>query len=262
MATPTLKARRVVVAPPITPTRFGLSTVAQVRDDVDEHWLNGVVWHSPACQPLGVTTDQCVTGVKPAAKTPVGCVDLTEADAFTVYAYDLRSTAGRTEQEALDWVRALLEAGEWAAVEAHVGAAVIAAATAAGGAAVIAAATPAVALGSVEAQIGQFDQQGIIHVDRLSATLLAAENLLVRDGQRLTTVLGTPVSVGAYPAAAAGKMHVLGTGQTVVYRSGVASYAAIDHAINDWSVLAERSFLVGFDCDAVVATSPIPGVTP
>lgn len=252
----TTVARRLVDAPPVTAARFGLSTVAQVRDDADEHWANGVEWQSFACLPLGVTMDGCISGEVHPPKVPLGCPAIQQADAVTVYAYDLRSAGGRSGDEAARWAADALAAGEWAALEAYFGAMLSAVPG-------FAAATPAQALGHVEAEVGFLGQQGAIYLDRMSATVLAAEALIVRDGARLTTVLGTPVSVGSYsPASTAGTVTVLGSGAPFVYRSPVFTSEAFDLSVNDWSVIAERTFLVGYDCDAAVATAPIPGVTP
>lgn len=83
--------------------------------------------------------------------------------------------------------------------------------------------------------------------------------LVLKDGNRLVTPMGSVWSFGAYPAGS-----VIVTGQTTVWRAPeVQVHDAFDRISNERLLVAERAYAVGFDCfagraefDPLEVTSP------
>src|SRR6187549_202534 len=69
--------------------------------------------------------------------------------------------------------------------------------------------------------------------------------LVLKDGNRLVTPMGSIWSFGAYPAGS-----VIITGQTNVWRAQVQTYGAFDRVTNERLLVAERAYAVSFDCFA------------
>jgi hypothetical protein len=254
-----LLAPTLITAPAWVPYRFGLASILSFPAEAD-HWRMGVEWQSPACgQAAQVTTDECITGVAATPKTPFLCPGVQQAAPFTVYAYDDLPTVGTTAEEQRAWARAVLDAGEWPAVEQYVAAALEAEIGATPASDLGAGASPADALGMIEDALAlAYGGQGAVLTSRRGATILFAAGALRLEGSRLVTALGTPVAALAHPVAAPGSFPIYGTGALFGWRSDVDVIEAVNTATNRWSLVAERTYLVGWDCGAVKVQSPVP----
>lgn len=242
-----------VAAPPVVPHPFGLFSVVPPISPAESGWLSGTAWESWACIDPNVTTDTCVDGGDaPDPKTFDGCRTSETFKAFTAYVGVQRS--GGAIGVATEMATNALNMAEEFAVERELWAAML---TAAG--ALPAATDPVVALGQVEKGLAVgYRGTGIIHMDRVTATLLS-DNLVQR-GSQLITTLGTPVVVGAgYDTGDDEPGAIIGTGNIAVRRSVVSIHQAWNMAINDDLAVAERTFVVGWDCFIIGRAATIPG---
>lgn len=98
-----------------------------------------------------------------------------------------------------------------------------------------------------------------IHAPVEVAAFAFESGLVLRDGNRMVTPMGSIWSFGAYPSGS-----VIITGQTTVWRAPeIQVYNAFDQVTNEVLVVAERAYAVGFDClagraefDPLEVTSP------
>lgn len=120
---------------------------------------------------------------------------------------------------------------------------------------------PDAALGALEGALADCyrGQQGVIHVPVSALAQLASLNLIERRGAQLQTVAGNlVVAGGGYPgtspagaAPAAGSVWLYATGRAFYYRSAVRALPlaqSFDRARNTARLLAERTYLAGWDC--------------
>lgn len=283
-----MPAPRNHVAPPtFTPLPFGLLTTLgpQVRTPGDSRWQNGVQFES-VCAAGDTTYDDClvVTGAG-APPPPAGPKSATAAlvrrgaNPFTVYAeidcsavgfwdrsQELAETAlGEVEEFQVE--RALWTglAGGVVGVLPHLAAnaAIVdgditlqTAATTVSGAAVF---DVVEGIGELERALAEcFHGVGVIHVPRSLAPALADANLLVRDGFRYLTPNGNLVVLGSgYTGSSpsgistGGSDWVYATGPLFIYRSGVEitpPVSTLNRNNNDVAVIAERTYVIGWDC--------------
>jgi hypothetical protein len=257
-------ARRIVAEPDFTDYRFGLSSVLTLRPDTD-HWHQGVTWLSSSCGDAHITAWDCAYPLDPPAGAKTfdpDCLPVGNAAPFVVYTTAADAVADMAPAARRDFLVQQLERSEWPTIEnalmteLAVQADVIAPLTSA-----------ALALGMVEEQIAQrYGGEGVIWTSRLGATLLAENGHLVRSGSRLETVLGTPVVAGRYDvdaidvAAPAGPLlppaafHIFGTGALLGYRGPINVQDAIDRRVNRYASVAERTYVIGWDCQPVQAS--------
>lgn len=253
-----------VQAPPRTPTPFGLFSVAQPQPLSSDHAAAGVWWQSDTCDAglLSITDDPCLSGDEVEALVPDdrACLVVTEAAPFTVYAWDEASMIDRLDDEspALDRLHAgeqiTVEAWLWDQLTADV--------------------TPGAAtdLGEAVARLEAVARQSygavpVLHVPTYAAALLVAEWLPDdNDGPVLRTPLGTPVVVGTgygptiTTTAAPATVTLFVTGPVVVRRGeAVAHNTPGDLAVNDTQQIAERTYVVGWDCLAAGITVTLNG---
>ncbi len=242
-----------VPAPQPVAYRFGLFSVATPVPDAESTWEGfGMRWVSSACVLPEITYDPCVVdGVLPLADNgPVACAT-SEFDTFTVYQRAIGSLRNRADDEAR--VRAQLLEVEQHAVENQLWADMGVAVTE-----VAVASSLLLGLAVVEQDlVDRYPATGVIHMSRFTATML--NEVLVREGNRLTTPLGTPVVAGggygpvsgAVPTTAA----IYGTGPLVL-RRGQAQADTIDpdREANSATAFAYRTYAVGWDCTAVGVT--------
>jgi hypothetical protein len=274
--------------PSPVPLPYGLLEVASVpSDNGDPHWQRGIAWQSP-CVTGASTYDECliVTGSgsapAPAAKAESVDLSLRGATAFTVYArFDCSpvGTAGEREELAEQALAASQGwqveravwtgtaggqdvvfprlAGDTAAVYTQGASSVLLQSPVVTGNST---ATDAVAgLGILEGLLADCHAGvGVIHVPQRALPTLWP--LLKAQGGRLKTLGGNDVAVGAgYPGsgpdgedAASGEAWLYGTGPVFAYRGERLSIReprdALDRANNTLSLLAERSFAVGWGC--------------
>lgn len=92
----------------------------------------------------------------------------------------------------------------------------------------------------------QYGYQAYIHAPVEVAAFAAEAGLVLPDGNRKVTPLGSVWVFGAYPSGS-----VIVTGQTTVWRApGIQVYSGFDQATNEMFLVAERAYSVGFDCFA------------
>lgn len=125
---------------------------------------------------------------------------------------------------------------------------------------VVSGGNPAVALGSLEQALTDcYRGQGVVHAPLAAVATLYGNRLIERQGARLVTAAGTPVVAGGgYPgtspagaAPAAGTTWLYATGRPFYRRSPARSWPLRDsfnRAENTVAMLAERTYLLGWDC--------------
>lgn len=248
-----------VSAPAVVPYRYGIFSVATPRvaqldgAGVDDHWRLGVVWESEACGEASITYNSCIEPETPALITDRVC-RLLEYPAFTVYAYNTDSIPGKTLVEHEQNAVARLLNGEQKAVEGQLWSQLLAAdpvptdMTAFPG---------WLGLGYVEQAIAEtYGSEGVIHMNRYAAAALALH--LKVEGGMTRTLLGTPVVVGGgydpLPSPINSTALIFGSGPLAIWRGDIDTREnAIDKALNDVSIVAQRDYVVGWDCFAVGA---------
>jgi hypothetical protein len=121
--------------------------------------------------------------------------------------------------------------------------------------------TPTYALAVAEQAIGEaYPGTGIIHMSRQAATVLW-ENLVVSGG-RMQTLQGTPVVIGAgYDNANTlpdPTTSLFATGPVILYRGDVDTREqAINKAHNEVSYVAQRDYVIGWDCYAIQVSTTL-----
>lgn len=239
-----------VEAPPVVPRPYGLFSVVSPADG-GERWRVGVGMQTHNCMEAGVWNDVCIDGATapqaPKEVTDWLC-DVTVFDPFTVYM--LTSRTGVDVDVADPELRAAFEAAEQRAVEARLWAQLQAVATDLG-------AQPSYAytLAVIEGNLAtHYNGLGVIHMTPFAATALV--DYLAPEGNRqFTKANGTPVVVGAgYGDPDTPTVEIAGTGALFVRRGEIEALNAWDLSVNDINALAERTYLVGWDCYAARST--------
>jgi len=258
-----MSIRHLVPAPIAIPRRFGLFSQAEIRtaqigaNGVDEHWRLGVQWQTQNCAATKVTTSDClVDGVNESdsgtPKDPDGYCEVREFLPFTVYAYNDDDIPGATLAQHESNAIARLVNDEQRSVEEHVWAEIL---TEAGAPVDLTAFTAKQGLGALEAEWADTHGiQPVVHLNVNAATVLG--DCLYREGARYFTYSGSPVIIGGgYYQATSDEAIIAITGPVVLYRSEINTQAnAVARATNQVSIIAERDYVVGWDCDALAAT--------
>jgi hypothetical protein len=246
-----LSTWQLVEAPAVVPHPFGLFSVAEPRLTTDEHWRLGVQWQSQGCIEDYITYGQCISGGETSLTSNSACV-VKQYEPFTVYAYNTDAIPGHSLAEHRDQTVQRLINGEQLAAERKLWADMIAGAD---GTIDASAYTPTYALAVAEQAIAEaYPGTGIIHMSRQAATVLW-ENLMVSGG-RMQTLIGTPVVVGAGYDNASGNpiatSDLFATGPVILYRGDVDTREqAINKAHNEVSYVAQRDYVLGWDCYAI-----------
>jgi hypothetical protein len=264
----------------------------------DRHWKNGVIHQPDACEPALSTLNPCpaVTGLgKSPSATGIGT---NGASPFTIYAWIDCGPVAQAPAEADRRVRAALDRGAPRAVElvfwtgsvSTTGAPEISPHLAADSevldvgdrATVQLAASPVTtgsttvdvveAIGLLEEGLGDcYGGVGVIHVPRTALAHLAAEGLIERDGSQLKTIGGNLIAAGAgYPGTgpsgadpAVGHEWFYATGAVDMYEGNIvmtSSYAeAVDRANNSLVLIAERTYVLTWDCCLFAANVRLGG---
>jgi hypothetical protein len=283
-----MAARQLVELPAaFTPLPYGLWDTVQHPTAGGAHWQQGITWVERC--PTGDTTyDECLavtgTGAPPEPPAKTANVEQTTRGAlpFTVYAEFECSPVGLGEAEstasdALARVeQAQVEAAFWTgsaggqpvvfphlAADSEVLDGDVVLQTVASP--VITGADVVHALGVLEQELADcYAGQGLIHVPRTVLPTLAAWNLIAeRDGRLYTTagnlvVAGTGYT-GSGPngaAPAAGTAWIYATGAAWGYRSD--PYVSrlrdsLDRSSNTLRMIAERTYVLGFECCLLAA---------
>lgn len=241
---------QLVEAPPVVPLPFGIFSVAEPRLTTDDHWKVGVQWQSQACTSTSSGVGVC-EALEPAPLfTPTDYCSVSQFDPFFVYAYNTDPVVGHTlEEHQANTVQRLI-ASEQRSAETALWNQLV---TASGALVNLAGFEPGVALGYLEQILAiNYGGQGVIHMSRMTATLLW-EYLQVQGG-KLVTKVGTPVVAGAgYDALTnpPDKFIMYVSGPVVLYRGEVDVRAnAVDKANNQVSIVAQRDYVLGWDCSS------------
>lgn len=283
-----MAARQLIELPAaFTPLPHGLWDTVQHPAANGPHWQQGITWVERC--PTGDTTyDECLsvtgTGAPPEPPAKTANVDQSYRGAlpFTVYAEFECSPVGIPEAEsiasdALDRVeQQQVETAFWTGVAG--GQPVVFPHLAAdtevldGDIVLQPVATIAVTGADVAHALGELEQeladcyagQGLIHVPRSALPTLAAWDLAVERDGRLYTPGGNLIVVGdGYTGTApdgttpaAGTTWIYATGMAWGYRSDVYVSRlrdSLDRTSNTIRMLAERTYLIGFECCLLAA---------
>lgn len=253
---------RYIAPPGITGHRYGIFSVATMPNDT-ERWQLGVEYEPLEGRIADLRPAECVDDYTPTI-TPPTVPDPVDGIPFVVVGgYNCKATS-RPPEEAEERARLSLIGGEERAVEEALMTASVSNGPAFPGATLINAGN-AVSITEAFSQMERlsavnYHSSGVIHLPRSLASYAGDLGLLMRDGQRLETILGTGVAAGAgYDAAnqspsgveAAGRQRWIYLTQSVTIRRGEIflqpdpeSY--IDKANNDYVILAQRDYLVTF----------------
>lgn len=272
---------------PFTAPTFDLLSTATQLDLADAHWRMGITWE-PLCPESSGTYDPCTAIVDnagtveqapaPPAKTATTEWQTRAATAFTAYSRIDCSPVGQWDQLSETNQQALLRsearfvetafwtgvAGGQTVVFPHLAADTV---VEDGGdllqpAATVVNATPqeiAVGLAMLEDAIRDcYPGVATIHMPIRLAAIAAEHHLLeVRSG-RMFTPIGSKVVIGDYPGTApdgtvtAGASWMYATGEVFYARERTPTRFSIaemfDRAVNTVEVLAERTYVIGWDC--------------
>ncbi|KXP00900.1 hypothetical protein [Tsukamurella pseudospumae] len=264
MTTPTpVRPLLYVPAPSVTPTRFGLLSVADLTPPEDAaHFQFGVEWKANARgDAVRLAAAECMTD-EPARQFDEG-LDFPHALAVTLYTGFTCKTVGLDEDSVQAEAEARLTAGEGAALERTIWAAATPSLT-----------VDATDLGTVPditAAVGAlethayraFAGRGILHAPRALGAVAAGAQLTVRQSNALATPLDTAWSFGDYPQP----NRIAVSGPITVRRSGVKVHPmqwadGIDLTTNEVFVLAQRTVVVAFDPGGAVITIDSTDPTP
>lgn len=245
---------QLVEAPPVVPLPYGIFSVAEPRLTTDDHWRLGVQWQSQACSTTKVTTAPCVEPER-LPLSPDDYCSVSQYDPFTVYAYNNDDVIGHTMDEDVANTIQRLVATEQRSVEEVLWSMLVAGAVSTTALPTV---SSGVALGYLEQILAQnYGGQGIIHMSRLVATHLW--EFLEVQGGKLVTKLGTPVVAGAgYEniVAPATDYTMFASGPVVLYRGDIDTRQnALDRATNQASIIAQRDYVLGWDCVAYGVTA-------
>lgn len=270
-----------VPAPPVTRPRFGLLSTATILPLPDNpHWQMGVSWEGVKCGPAQITNglicdDEPVTPFNVPKNTDRG-VPLYTGSPFVVYGDYECGVIGRPLREAQERAVANLMAGESRAVERafQLGEAGNAP-TLVGSAVDITPGIGGVSIVEAFALLEQYayaEMPGLptLHMTPYLATYAGNERLLhakrMDDGEwgLFTSALGTPVVVGGgYAEAGPGNESpsspgtdgrwIYVTSEVYVWRgepwlTPPQVVDGVDHTMNNVTVLAERTYVVGMEC--------------
>ena len=236
-----------VAAPTVPPRPFGLFSVVTPTSPPDPHWSAGISWTSVSCIDANAWVDECITGTvqNPTSKVLSRCDDefLGQYKPITAYVA-LQRSAMVKDVEVM--AASALTLGEQAAVEAGLWALLV-----------IAAGVPSTGGNAIEA-LAQVEQAlaenyhglGVIHMTPATAIRIGTGHLIASGG-KLTTLLGTPVSVGAGYAKASNS--IIGSGVLNAFRSTTDTFTSFDRSVNDQVTLVERTYVVGWDCFVTAA---------
>lgn len=246
---------RMIVDPPEPRgLRYGLFVATNGPNDLEAHGAAGGVTYTPvSCGQAHYYDAAC--GGTGGSKVFDDNDEIIKANPFTVYASVRCGSAGITSAELETKVRRRLANGEQTIAEYGMGLVLAAGATP-----VLPADTT---MTGVVAELEQwlygisganYGNVGYLHASPRMAAYAAEENLIVRDGPLLKTPMGTIwIFGGGY--ADTGTIYV--SGQVTVWRSPNVSVSppsqVLNLTTNEYRVVAEREFVVSYDCVAASA---------
>ncbi|MFC1410402.1 hypothetical protein ACEZCY_14165 [Streptacidiphilus sp. N1-12] len=260
---------RYVEPQPVAPAAGGLFSVATMLPMEDAHAENGVMWEPLTCAEAQAGGDPCVAERDPLA-VDEGVPEV-EATPFIIYGGYNCKLVGHTVADVRNRAQQALYLGEQRATERALWTgdqgnrprlADPTAVILGPGSLLADAVSPEVGLALLEAYLGSgTGGVGMVHLTRDVATLLWRGQMLTTSGTRTTTRLGTLVAAGGgYPGtgpdgsdAPAGTAWAYATSPVVVRRSEVymnpdTPEQALNKTTNNLEILAERTYVVGWDC--------------
>lgn len=271
-------APTVIEAPTRSVAPYGLFSTFSFRESGDGRWQAGVVWEALACGPASGIGDPSCDPETPTVGLPKGDAepaDAGEASPFTVYFKEKCDPVGRVavaqdrantslllkEQMRVEqalWTGDLGNTPNLQTVESTVGDS-----------------SPAAVLAAITLGLRRdYGGLGTIHVGLIGAAVLEDADLLKRDGDRVRTIYGDAVSIGAgylevdggplLGAADAGNVWIIASPPVFGYRSEVFTSSErtgdlLDRGNNDFYGVAERTYLLGFDPCGVIAAQMSTG---
>lgn len=282
--------RQLVDPPTFTDRNFGLLSVVQARyDEPDSHWRNGVTFQT-LCGMGSSTYDPFCIVPDPATKAATHTTPIRGAQPFTPFAevdcspvgYDqaLQRARGvdaltRSEPwqvENVFWTGAA--GGDANAVYPHLAAnenvldtgtvptilLQCAAATVTGSTGL----DVVEGIGRLEKALGDcYNGQGVLHIPLILGEQLFRAAVVKADGAQLKTQAGNLVALGAgYTGSGPdgtfipNAVWIYVTGPVFAYRSGVEAFnfrETFDRANNTVKTIAERTYVLGFDCCCLFA---------
>lgn len=264
--------RLYVTVPNAAAGRYGLVDSAIPIDTTDRHAACGIQFEPLACEPSLLTHDGCPTPAP--AKVITRGIPLVEADPFTVYHPIACSAPSFTDASLRARVTAQLNRGESRAVEQAFWEGNVLGVPLAQGLANAALSDDAIvlsggvclspcgALGALEGALADcYGSGGYIHAPAAAMPALFHDGYVQRDGTRLRTPMGTTIIAGGgYPgtgpdgaAPSPGCVWVFASGSVYLWRSAVDFTAGdpseiINRENNDMVLIAERTYVVAFDC--------------
>lgn len=191
------------------------------------------VWAADWCAtPDDLSSGDVKTGVRPAIPDPF--------EPITVWAYDQCDLTGRSQDEVLDRVRQNLRLREQVAVEREFASRLKTDTSPAGADNLV----QAVSL--LESELAKTNTLGVIHASAGLASVAAYAQLVVRSGGAVKTPMGHRWAFGGGYVDALDTLLVA-TGPVFGWRSEVAVKEAPKPSRNVFSVVAERSVVVGYE---------------
>ena len=247
-----LTLARAAVTPQVAPKRRGLLDYAQIIESSDPHGVLGGDYLSLMCGLGDQWATFCTTNDPQVLNDPTLVENLIDPPTVT---YSVKcSPLGSMTTEAD--VALALDYRESREVEVIVRDIMIANAdtSPAGGLP----AAPTVAVAALENWLDEnYAAQGLLHVGTWTATHLMAANLLHVEGDKVYTVAGTPVVIGAgYNRTAQPENYMFASGQVVLVRGPrqtqsvpITSGATL---INEGVILAHRSYVPLIECGSAI----------
>ncbi len=263
MTAPTLAPLEPVDAPPVRPVGYGLLAAATVTtltgQSAQRAGLYGTQWDSPPCRPAQLWPAACEGPFPPGGKTIYDRDEPVQSEPFGVYYGEECAPVGTSDTEAAARARTGLAQGESRPVEQQLWK-MLDDAEDFGKARGL-----ADTLGHLEEELGnRTGSLGIIHAPRRVAAHAAQAGLLRYDGPVPRTPGGHAWVFGSgYDAERGNKgiqdgVRLVAPGPVWAWRTEVSVTGPVfDHSINQLIVLAERTYLVGWNCAAVAIATPL-----
>lgn len=264
-----MTSQAVVAGAAHTPLPFGLFSVLPLREESADRWESGVTFEGIGCEPgplKGVGDINCESPEETVGfpkNTDEGGVTVSEAGTFLVYETYKCSPAGHPIGFAEEMAEQRLLIREEMRVEQALASGEL------GQSPSLAESEPLGNLGSLSETVATLEAlaartfvgQGVFHMSRSTALLALEQGIIETSGNRLRTLLHTPVVAGTgYDFEG-----VIVTPPMFGYRSEVFTASnregdLLDHGRNDLTGIAERQYLIGWDdCGAWSAEFTMTG---
>lgn len=263
----------------LVPRTGGLFTAANGPLDLPVHArFGGLEYETPACALPDGYQIECIADLN--SKTFDNGISVIIGDPFVVYSSLGCGSVGLDDPRLRETLINRLKAGEQAIVENIFSTQAVGQAPGlANNAAVVtlAASSDIVeAFGTLEAALyALYGLPGVIHLPFLAAEYAKSAHLIEKEGLVWKTAAGTTVSIGNYTgnapgggAPAAGTQNIYITGQVTVWRTPDSDIFirpladTLNRTTNQVTALAEREYVVSFDCYVAATATTLALTTP